>query len=245
MLRLVGLGLLGNAVYQLLFITGVARTSAGNASLLLSTTPVWTALLSTAARHETLPPRVWQGIALAVVGMVFIVVGGEGLDLAGGTLAGDLLMVGAAVTWAAYTVGSHPMIRRYGAMQVTAWTLWAGTPVVVLMGIPWLGEIRRDALTPVTGVAVVYAGVLAVGVAYLLWNRGVRALGNARTAIYSNTVPIVALAAGWVLLGEVPTGLQLVGAAVILTGLSRSRGRRPPRPARAGSGEGPRETRRR
>jgi len=71
-LRLVALGIWGNVVYQFLFIFGVSETSAGNASLLLSTTPVWAALLSTAAGHERPGPRVWQGVSLAVLGMVLV-----------------------------------------------------------------------------------------------------------------------------------------------------------------------------
>lgn len=231
-LRLVALGIWGNVVYQFLFIFGVSETSAGNASLLLSTTPVWAALLSTAAGHERPGPRVWQGVSLAVLGMVLVVAGGEGFGFGTATLRGDLLMVAAAMTWASYSVGSQPLIHRYGAVSVTAWTLWAGTPLLVILGLPDLASTSLPGVSTPALLTVGYAGVLAVAVAYLLWNRAVRVLGNARTAIYSNTVPVVALAGAWLFLGEVPTPLQLVGAAVILSGLTRARsGRRstPPR----------------
>ncbi|MBT8337561.1 MAG: DMT family transporter, partial [Gemmatimonadetes bacterium] len=77
--------------------------------------------------------------------------------------------------------------------------------------------------TPGIWGTVLYAGVLSISVAYVLWNRGVRRLGNARTAVYSNLVPVVALLAAWVGLGERPTGLQVLGAAVILAGLRWTR----------------------
>lgn len=221
--RLVALGFLGNVGYQLLFILGLARTSAGNASLLLATTPAWTALLSTGVGQERLSRRVWLGVAGAVGGMILVVAGGEGFSFSGTTVLGDLLMVAAAMTWATYTVGARPLIQRYGAMPVTAWTLWAGTPALVLMGIPALAASDLGSVRPVSWGAMAYAGILAISVAYVLWNRGVRKLGNARTAIYSNTVPLVALAAAWVTLGEVPTALQLAGAAVILGGLTLAR----------------------
>ena len=220
---LVALGLLGNVGYQLLFILGLSRTTAGNASLLLATTPAWTALLSTAVGQERLSRRVWLGVGGAVGGMVLVVAGGEGFRFSGGTLGGDALMVAAAMTWATYTVGARPLIQRYGAMPVTAWTLWAGTPLLVLMGLPALAGGDLGSVRPVSWAAMVYAGILAISVAYVLWNRGVRKLGNARTAIYSNTVPLVALAAAWATLGEVPTALQLAGAVVILGGLTLSR----------------------
>lgn len=222
-IRLVGLGVLGNVVYQLLFIFGLAATTAGNASLLLATTPAWTALLSTAVGHERLARRVWLGVFGAVGGMVLVVAGGDGFRFSGATLTGDLLMVAASVTWATYTVGARPLIHRYGAMPVTAWTLWAGTPALVLLGIPALTRTDLGSVSGASWGALVYAGVLAISVAYALWNRGVRRLGNARTAIYSNTVPVVALAAAWIGLGEVPTPLQLTGAGVILAGLTLAR----------------------
>lgn len=240
-LKVLALGLLGNVAYQFLFIVGIDGTSAGNASLLLATTPAWTALLSTAARHEDLAAMVWIGITAAVGGMVLVVLGGDGIRFDTATLKGDVLMIAASMTWAAYTVGGRPLIQRYGAMPVTAWTLWAGTPGLVLLGLPSLAGTDLGAVSGSAWGALVYAGVLSISVAYALWNRGVRRLGNARTALYSNTVPVVALAAAWIGLGEVPSRLQLLGAAVILLGLTLARAGRSP----AASGAAPRGTRRR
>jgi drug/metabolite transporter (DMT)-like permease len=67
---------------------------------------------------------------------------------------------------------------------------------------------------------VVYAGVLSIGVAYIIWYHGVAQLGNTRTSTYSNVVPVVALLTAWLWLGQVPTAAQIAGTAVILTGVS-------------------------
>ena len=66
-------------------------------------------------------------------------------------------------------------------------------------------------------------GILAIGVAYLLWYRGVQRIGNSRTAAYSNLTPVVALAVAWLWLGEVPKVMQILGAVVVLVGLSVAR----------------------
>jgi drug/metabolite transporter (DMT)-like permease len=81
---------------------------------------------------------------------------------------------------------------------------------------------------------VAYAGILAIGLAYFLWYRGVQRIGNSRTAAYSNLTPVVALAVAWAWLGEAPGILQILGAGVVLGGLSLTRlgGERPARPVR-------------
>ena len=219
--RVLALGVLGNLLYQMCFIFGLDRTSAGNASLLLASTPMITALLSAGLGHERVRPRVWVGVIATFGGILLVVLGGHArAATAGNTLAGDLIMFGASLTWAFYTVGSRPLVERYGALPITAWTLWIGTAGLVLAGL-W-DTVHTD-FTQVSGqtwLAIVYAGVLSIGVAYIIWYYGVSQLGNTRTSTYSNVVPVIALLTAWVLLGDAPTPAQLAGAAVILTGVS-------------------------
>jgi drug/metabolite transporter (DMT)-like permease len=222
--RILGLGILANVVYQLLFIYGLDRTTAGNASLLLSTIPVWTAILSSLAGHERLPPITWLGLASTVVGMVLVVTGGgRRIDFGGETVVGDLLTIVAAMTWAAYTVSARSLIHRYGSLPVAAWTLWVGTLGLVVIGAPAILQTDLSAISGRAWFGVAYAGVLAIGIAYALWNLGVRVLGNARTAVHQNLVPVVALTAAWILIGERPTAVQLLGAAVIIGGITLTR----------------------
>lgn len=218
------LGILGNVVYQMAFILGIESTLAGNASLLLATSPVWTVLLSAALGHESPNALVFLGSAVTLGGMALVILGGgHALGLGHGTLKGDTLLAAAAVLWSCYTVASGRYVRRYGAIKVTAWTLWVGTPFLVLLGVPSLLSLSWTSVSAWVWGGVAYAGLFAIGTAYLLWNRGVRNLGNSRTAIYSNLVPVTALITAWLWLGEVPTALQATGAAVILGGISLAR----------------------
>lgn len=218
------LGLLGNVVYQMTFIRGVDATLAGNASLILATSPVWTVLLSAAAGHEEPNGAVFLGSAVTLGGMALVVLGGgHALGWGSQTLRGDALMIAAAVLWALYTVSSGRYVRKYGAIRVTAWTLWIGTPVLVLLGLPALVATPWRAVPPWAWGGVAYAGILSVGVAYVLWYRGIQRLGNSRTALYSNLVPVAALLTAWAWLDEVPTELQVGGASVILAGISLAR----------------------
>lgn len=222
--RLVGLGILGNVAYQLLFIFGIDATLAGNAAILLATTPVWTTILSTALGHERPPTSAWLGVGATLAGMVLVVLGGERrVGMGGDTLIGDVMMVGSSVVWSVYTVGGRNLTRRYGSLRVTGWTLWVGTLGLVPMGVPFLLETPLDRVSPMAWGSVVYAGVFAIGLAYALWYRGVRRLGSSRTAVYSNLVPVVALVVAWAWLGERPSLLQVLGALAVIGGLTVAR----------------------
>ncbi len=220
---LLALGLLGHVVYQQFFILGMDATTAGNASLLLATTPVWTLLLSVSARHERPPLRVWIGVFGTAVGIATIVLGGPSSRLEWGYLTGDLLMLASALAWSVYTVRSRSFVHRYGPLAVTAWTLWVGTIGIVLVGIPDLAATELSQVSFGSWLAVVYAGTCAISIAYALWYRGVHRIGNTRTAVYSNLVPVIALLVAWVWLGERLSPGQILGAAIVLVSLSLTR----------------------
>jgi len=224
LLRIITLGLLGNVAYQLCFIFGVDSTFAGNASLLLATTPVWTLFLSSVSGHERPGGWVIIGVAGTLIGIFMVITGSRDAGtLASPTTRGDLLILIASMLWAMYTVGGRKPVTRYGALRVTAWTLWVATPIIFFMGLPGLMRTDLRSITPEAWIGVTYAGLLGIGLAYLLWYRAVERIGNNRTAVYSNLVPVAALITAWIWLGEVPTTLQLIGAAVILVGLTLAR----------------------
>ena len=219
-LQVFGLGVLGNVFYQQFFIFGLALTRAGTASLLLAATPIMTALLSAARGHERVALRTWVGVIATFIGIVLVVVFGGAAAEGSSSLLGDLLMIGASLSWAVYTVGSRGFIERYGSVQFTAWTLWTGAIGLCIIGLPAVLRTDLGAISAGAWFGVLYAGALSIGVAYLIWYYGVRLIGNTRTAAYSNLVPVVALVAAWLQLGEVPSPGQLAGAGVILTGLT-------------------------
>ena len=128
-------------------------------------------------------------------------------------------MLGAAVAWSAYTVGAAPLVKRYGPLRTTAGTMWIGTVVLVAISLPSL--LAQDCAIVSSGAwaGLVFSGALSIALSYLRWYSGVRHLGSSRTAVYSNTVPLVAIVVAWLTLGETPTLLQLVGAASIVGGV--------------------------
>lgn len=213
------LGLLGNVFYQMGFILGLDRTLAGHASLMLALTPVITALLSAWRGHERPGGRTWAGAALAVLGVGLVT--GSALTFQGDArvFTGDLILLGAAVMWALYTVGSRPLVEKYGSVPVTAWTLWTGTLGLLAVGAPALVAQEWGRVGAEAWGGLLFSAVFSIGLSYLIWYRGVERIGNTRTAVFSNLTPVVALAFGALWLGERPGPLALLGAGVTLGGI--------------------------
>lgn len=223
---LVMLGVVGNTAYQFMFIQGIDATLAGNAALMLAMAPVFVTLLSAVVGHERVVVAGWLGVILSVVGIALVLKGGSGVEFGADTLRGDLIMLGAAVAWAIYTVGSSPLVQRHGALPVTAVTMWIGATLLLVVAIPSFAAQDWSRPTALGWTALFGSGALAVGLSYVLWYHGVQHLGSARTAVFSNTVPIVALVTAWIMLGERPGPLQIAGATLIVGGvlLTRLRG---------------------
>lgn len=215
------LGLIGTVIYQRMFLAGVARTSVANSSLILGCTPVIVALLSSLAGHERLAPARWAGAALSFAGIYAIA--GHRASLSSTTLAGDLLMLGSTVCWSLYTVLAQPLLRRHSPLVVTGWSMALGTVVYLAIAAGPLMATDWAAISTLSWILMVSSSLLALAFAYMIWYSAVQRIGSARTAVYSNVTPIIAMLVAAVWLGERPTGLQLAGAALVLTGLAVTR----------------------
>jgi len=217
--RLFLFGLLGNTLYQSLFITGMAHTRAGNAALILATTPLFTAILGRIRKQEYFTRRGAVGLVLAFAGILIIVVSGRGKVSLGETVLGDSLLLITSLCWSLYTVGSKQLMHTYGPMKATTIMMTSGTPILLLVCAPSLLRQDWSRVRPGAWVGLIYSGVFAIALAYLIWSYGVRKIGSTRTAIYSNITPVVALLVAWPALGETPTLGQLAGAVVIFLGV--------------------------
>jgi drug/metabolite transporter (DMT)-like permease len=220
-------GLIGNTVYQLCFINGLARTSATNSALILASLPTMVTLSAAALGLEHPSRRQFWGVVLATTG-VALVVQGRARAGADGGLVGDGLMLAATCCWTAYSLGLRTLSGKLPPLELTAWTLFTGTPGLVVVALPGLLRLEWAAVSPAGWGAVAYSAILSLTAAYFLWSRSIRQLGAGPTAIYSCAVPLVAAVVAILLLGEHPTWLHFAGGALIVSGVLRSRGVRLP-----------------
>lgn len=221
--RLMALGLIGHAVYQLLFINGLARARAGTVALLVGATPALMAIFGRVFGFERVSRHAVVGISMSMVGVALVVIGATSAASHEDSALGIALVLASSVSWAFYTMGLRPVTARVDGVQVAAWTLFGGALPLIVAGVPALMATDFARVTPAAWGAIAYSGLMAFVLAYVFWYRGVQRLGPTRTSMYANLQPIMALAAAWVALGERPTGWQFAGASCIMTGLFLSR----------------------
>jgi drug/metabolite transporter (DMT)-like permease len=222
--RLIGLGIVGNTLYQLGFMSGLARTSASNSALILAAMPSIVALLAAGLGLEPVRPRVIGGVLVATLGVILVVLA-RGTGFEGGALTGDLLTLGAVGCWAGYTLGLRTLPVGITPLRVTMVTTVAGAPGLLLAGAPDLLTMNWGEVDLLGWGALAYATLLSLLLAYVIWNRSVQLVGPSRTAIYMCVTPLIAVLGAAMILGERPHPLQGVGAVLILAGVLLVRGR--------------------
>ena len=232
---LIGLGLFGHSLYQLLFILGADATTADNSALILATVPAWVALGGTLAGTERLSRRGWLGVGLSLVGIALIVLGGNReaeFRFGGATLRGDALIFAATLCWSTSTLLLRLAVRHYRPMTVASFCTSVGAVPLILAGLPQLAALDLRQISTAAWTAGVFSGIFAIALGFLFWNYGISRLGSARTSQYSNLVPLIALATAWLALGETLTLRQGGGALLVIAGVVLAR--RHTRPVAAG-----------
>lgn len=218
-LRILAVGVLGSLLYQCVFIVGVNRTTAGNVGLIIASAPIWTTVLARVSGVEQIRASAWLGVAIAFAGTAWITLEGGAVDLGSDTLQGNLMILVSAICWALATVMSKRLVGEVSPTRLAYLTTVCVLAFHLVLGWPHLGPIWRLELSAAAWFAVAFSGLLSTGLAYSLWNLGIRQVGPSRTSVYTNLVPVITLCASVWMLGESVTLWQLTGGVLVLAGL--------------------------
>jgi drug/metabolite transporter (DMT)-like permease len=210
------LGLTGIAGYQAFFLIGLVRTPASDGAILVpGLIPVFTTLLAWRAFGERPTRRVVFGFAVAIVGLVIVV------DPAGAVsssrLTGDLILVGAAVCWAVYTILGRAATARFDPLLATTYASAAGALMLAPFSVAGWGTLVHAGAA--AWLAILYLAPLGTVLAFVLYYDSVRRLGASRAAAFTLLVPVFGVSSSILVLGEPLRAGIAVGGAIVLGGL--------------------------
>lgn len=221
-IQLLAAGVAGIGVYNVCLNYGELYVSAGIASFVIGLMPVITVILSFFLWQERLKKGALLGIAVSTVGL-FILTLGEGFQPA--MMKGVFLVLISALMGAFLTIVQKKFLKKYHPVAIISWLMWGGS-LFLLCFTPTLIKEMPQASVYATA-AVVYMGVFPAAIAYLAWGYVLKKRSPNQATISLYALPLISTALGYVILGEQPSLISLVGGAIALLGAliaSRYRG---------------------
>jgi drug/metabolite transporter (DMT)-like permease len=218
------IGVLWFGVYNVALNAGEQLVDAGTAAMLIQLAPILIGVLAGVLLGEGFPRMLVIGGLVAFGGTVLI---GVATSTGHADLNGVLLVLLAAVVYAAAVVAQKVVLREIPGLQVT----WLACVIGTVACLPFAPALLADLQTSSTGttVGLVYLGVVPTAAAFLTWAYALARTDAGRLGATTYAVPPIAILLGWIFLGEVPAPLAVVGGVISLVGVAIARrpGRRP------------------
>ncbi|CEG58583.1 DMT family transporter [Legionella fallonii] len=211
-------GMLGIGIYNICLNYGEISVSAGVASFIVGLMPVITILFSFIFFQEKLAGAAWVGILISLLGLFLLAIG-EGFHSE--MRQGILLVLVSALMGAILTIIQKNFLNKYHPVTTIAWVMWGGTLLLLLYTPDLVKEIKIADYQSTA--AVVYMGIFPAALAYVGWSYVLKKLtaSTASTTLYS--LPIVSTVLGFIVLGEQPSLISLIGGGLALFGALISR----------------------
>jgi drug/metabolite transporter (DMT)-like permease len=220
-LPMAALGCFGIGAAQTAFTFGISLTSAASTGLVFTTAPVWGMVLGFVLGLERPSWRGVVGVGLCILGVGIVFYGG--LSSVEDSLLGDLVILLAAVSVGAYTVFSMPMLERHSPLAVATYPTLFGGPAILILSLPYLGDVEWGSLGLGPWAALVYSAILATAFAFAAWQRGISRIGANRVLVYQYLITLTGVTSGIVFFGENLSIEKIVGGVVILVGVYLAR----------------------
>jgi drug/metabolite transporter (DMT)-like permease len=219
-MMLVFLAVTGVIGFNLLIYWAVNYTSAINATLLNSTSPLFIFLLSALLIGEKMELKYWVSMGLSMLGVLIVITHGS-LErmIALQFNIGDLIMVLAVISWALYSIFIKKLSGKMPSLMIFGFTLAIGFMVMVPAVAIELSVVPVEAVNLAEWSALVYIGIFPSICSFLLWNRAVALIGPSKASISLNLIPVFGAVAAFFVLGEMITAPQIIGGCLVFIGV--------------------------
>ena len=215
---LVASSLLGVVLNQWLFVKGLSLTSVINATLLGTTIPIFTLVVSIALRKDRASMRRVIGIMLAAGGVVYLIGPGRA-GFSSATRLGDLLIVTNSLCYGTYIAISKDLMTRYSALTVITWIFIVGSIATVPVGALSVSHVALGSVSAGVWVAIAYIVLVPTVGAYYLNAWALGRVPPSTVAVYIYLQPLIAFSLAPLLLGEKLSWRTLIAALLIFTGV--------------------------
>ena len=221
-LSMVGLGVMGGTLYFLTENYALLYGNTSNVAILVCSTPILTALIVGIFYHqERLNTRQWLGTLIAFVGMAMVVFNGEFILRL--NPLGDILAIGASLTWAIYSLLMRIVMNRYSIEFVTrkvfAYGFLGILPVIAFESNPAMSHPESLVNSPIVILNLLFLAIVASSGCFLLWNWALKKIGTVRATNYIYLQSIVTMIAAWAILDERITWMAILGTGVLIAGM--------------------------
>lgn len=214
------LGATGVFMYSYFFFNGLQYINASRAALIVACIPVFLSAMSALLYRERFGAIRIFGTALSLFGVSMVLSNGNPMTLlARGISGGDLFILGCVAAWTGYSLGGRSTMKHLSPPVAVMWSCVFGSAFLLIPALNdgLLADIRRASLMDWT--CIFYLGVLATGLSYAWYYRGIQTIGPSRAGIFINLVPVFAIIFAALLLGENLGISLLLGGAMVITGV--------------------------
>ena len=216
--QLFWVGFIGYGISVGLQFVGTNLSTASNGSLVTSATPAFVLIFAAILLGEKITWQRFLALLVASFGVI-IVIDPRKAQLSSDLFLGNLALVGAALTWALYSVLVRKVTRNMDVLPVSLVTFAGGLPVSLPLGM-WEANTKGIGLiTPGVVAGVLFIGIISTALAMYLWNSAFTILDAGVASLTFFAQPVVGTLLGWLFLGEIITPLFLAGGILIGIGI--------------------------
>ncbi|MBB72547.1 MAG: hypothetical protein CMF50_09140 [Legionellales bacterium] len=214
-LRAIIAGVTGLGIYNIALNFGEQSVDAGTSSFIVAQAPVLTTLLAVIVLREPITRIGILGLCVSILGVCLIAFGQ--IHHFAGFNRGLLYVLLAVLMSASYVTAQKPLLKKIHPIEMSAYAIWIGALMMLVFTPAMLHDVVRAPWRATLD--VIYLGIFPGAIAYVTWSYGLSKIPANKAVSFMYVMPLIATLMGWLLLGEIPTTLSILGGLVAIAGM--------------------------